>query len=80
MYLHIVEYVLTAIPLSGFRREQKLLLCRFSTVGIVWKVLSTHHISPHKHHHHGGAVCPYYGVVSVDLPNPAQVASSEGVG
>ena len=33
----------------------------------------------HKHHHHGGAVCPSYGVGSMDLPNMMQVTSSEGV-
>ncbi len=28
----------------------------------------------HKHHHHdGGAVCPSYGVVSMDTPNQMQV-------
>jgi hypothetical protein len=31
-------------------------------------------------HRHGGAVCPYYGLVSVDLLNPTQGTSSEGVG
>ena len=27
-----------------------------------------------------GALCPYYNVVSVNLPNPTRVTSSEGVG
>ncbi len=33
-----------------------------------------------KHHHHGGAVCPSYSVVSLDTPNRMQATSSEGVG
>jgi hypothetical protein len=33
-----------------------------------------------KHRHHGGAVCPSYGVVSLDTPDPTRVTSSEGVG
>jgi hypothetical protein len=34
----------------------------------------------HKHHHHGGAVCPSYGVGSMDPPNLRRVTSSKGVG
>ena len=34
----------------------------------------------HKHHHHGGAVCPSFGVGSMDPPDRTRVTSSEGVG
>ena len=34
----------------------------------------------HKHHHHGKAICPSYGVGSVDPPDRMWAASSEGVG
>ena len=71
---------LTGIPLLGFRREQQLLLCRIATEGIVRKVQLPEHNTPHKHHHHGGAVCPYYGAVSVDHSHPTWVTASEGVG
>ncbi len=66
---------------KNFRAVTKILpLRRFPTVGIVRKVPSTQHNSPHKHHHHGGTVCPYYGVISVDLPDRTRATSSEGVG
>jgi hypothetical protein len=44
-------------------------LRRIPTVGIVRKVMSTRTQLTHKHHHHGGAVCPSYGVVSLDTPD-----------
>jgi hypothetical protein len=34
----------------------------------------------HKHHHHGGAVRPSFGVGSMDPPDRTRVTSSEGVG
>jgi hypothetical protein len=34
----------------------------------------------HKYDHRGGAVCPSYGVVSMDTPDPTRRPSSEGVG
>jgi len=34
----------------------------------------------HKHHHNGGALCPSYGVLSLDTPNRTWATSSEGVG
>jgi len=34
----------------------------------------------HNNHHHGGAVCPSYGVGSMDTPDQTRVTSSEGVG
>jgi hypothetical protein len=40
----------------------------------------TTNITINKHHHHGGAVCPSYGVGSMDPPNLRQVTSSKGVG
>ena len=49
------------------------------TVGIVRKVPLTTNSAIHKHHHYGGAVCPSYGLGSMDPPNPMQVTSSEGV-
>jgi len=49
-------------------------------VGIVQKVPSTRTQLSHKHHHHGGAICPSYGVVTLDTPDPTQLTSSEGVG
>jgi hypothetical protein len=32
-----------------------------------------------QHYHHGGAVCPSYGVGSMDPPDRTRVTSSEGV-
>jgi len=48
-------------------------------VGIVRKVLSTQTQLTHKHHHHGGAVCPSYGKY-LDTPDRTRVTSSGGVG
>ena len=53
----------------GSGGNEKLPPCRVPTVGIVRKVLSTRTQLTHKHHHHGGAVCPSYGVVSLDTPD-----------
>ena len=50
------------------------------TVGIVRTVPLTTNSVIHKHHHYGGAVCPSYGLGSMDPPNPLQVTSSEWVG
>jgi hypothetical protein len=61
-----------------FRREQKILSRRIPMIGIVPKVPSTTNTTIHKHHHHG-AVCPSYGMGSMDLPDPMQVTSSEGL-
>ena len=33
-----------------------------------------------QHYHHGGAVCPFYGVGYMDPPDQTRVNSSEGVG
>jgi hypothetical protein len=49
-------------------------------VGIVRKVPSTTNTTIHKHHHHGRAVRPSYGVGLMDLPDPTQITSSKGVG
>ena len=51
-----------------------------STVGIVLKVLSTQTQLTHKHHQHGGAVFPSYGVVSLDTPDRMRATTSERVG
>ena len=73
--------LLGQIPLLGFGREQKKLPPRrIPTVGIVQKSPSTPPHQSHKHHHHGGAVCPSYGVVSMDTPDWTQVTYSKGVG
>ena len=52
----------------------------FAAVGIVRKVPATSTQESHKHHHHGGAFCPSYGVGSMDTPDRTWVTSSEGVG
>jgi hypothetical protein len=40
-----------------------------STVGIVRKVLLTPTELSHKHHNNGGAICPSYGMGSIDPPD-----------
>jgi hypothetical protein len=49
-------------------------------VGIVQKVPTTTKTTIPKRHHHGGAVCPSYGVRLLDPPNLTQVTSFVGVG
>ncbi len=49
-------------------------------VGIVRKIPLNSTQQSHKHLHHGGAVCPSYGVVSMETPDWMLVTSSEGVG
>ena len=61
-------------------RNKKLPPRRIPTVGIVRKVPSTRTQLSHKHHHHGGAVCPSYGVLTMDTPDRTRATSSEGVG
>jgi hypothetical protein len=68
------------MPLLGFGRKRKIPSHRFPTVGIVWKVLLTRTQLSHKHHHHGGAICPSYGVVSLDTPDRTWATFLEGVG
>ena len=53
---------------------------RIPTVGIVRKVLSTQTQLSHIHKHHGGAICPSYGAVSLDTPDRTRATSPEGVG
>jgi hypothetical protein len=65
---------------KGSGGNEKLLPRRIPTVGIVRKVPSTRTQLFHKHHHHGGAVCPSYGAVTLDTPDPTRATSSEGVG
>jgi hypothetical protein len=64
----------------GSGGKEKLPPCRVPTVGIIRKVLSTRTQLTHKHHHHGGALCPSYGVVSLDMPDRTRATSSERVG
>ena len=66
-------------PYKGLDGNKKLPPQRIHTVGIVRKSLSTPPQQSHKNHHHGGAICPSYGVASMDTPNPTRVTSSEGV-
>ncbi len=52
----------------GSGRNEKLPPRRIPSVGIVRKVPSTPHTKlTHKHHHHGGAVCPSYRVHTLGL-------------
>ncbi len=37
------------------------------------------HTTIHKHRHHGGAICPSYSVVSMDMPDWTWVTSSKEV-
>ena len=60
-------YKLSRYKGSGW--NEKLPRRRISTVEIVRKVLSTQTQLSHKCHHHGGVVCPSYGVVSLNAPN-----------
>jgi len=48
----------------GSGGNEKLPPRRIPTVEIVWNVMLTRTQLTHKHPHHGGAVCPFYGVVS----------------
>ena len=64
----------------GLGENEKLPPGRIPTVGIVQQVLSTRTQLSHKHHHHGGAVCPSFGMVTMDRPDPMQVTPSEGAG
>jgi hypothetical protein len=53
----------------------------FSTVGIVLKLpLTPNTTNPQTSPPWCGAVCPSYGVVSLDTPDTTRVTSSEGVG
>jgi len=67
-------------PYKGSGGNQKFPPRRIPTVGIVQKVPPTQTQLSHKHHHHGGADCPSYGVVSMDTPNQTRATPSEGVG
>jgi hypothetical protein len=62
-------------------REQKLLLHRISTVGIVLKFCQRLTQSPPKHHHHGVPFAPpmAYGMGSIDQAYPTQETSSTRV-
>jgi hypothetical protein len=62
----------------GSGGKEKLPPCRIPTVGIVRKVLLTR-TQTHKRHHHGGAVYPSYGVVSLDTPDRTRETSLERV-
>jgi hypothetical protein len=64
----------------GLGGNEKLPPRRIPTEGIERKVPSTQTQLSHKHHHHGGAVCPSYGMLTVDTPNRTQATPSEGVG
>ena len=53
---------------KGSGGNEKLLRHRVPKVGIVRIVPSTPTQKSHKHRHHGGAVFPSYGMVSIDTP------------
>jgi hypothetical protein len=60
---------------------EKLPPRRIPTVGIVTKSTVDPNITnPQTHHHHSGAVCPSYGMVSLDTPDRTRATSLEGVG
>jgi len=65
---------------KGSGGNEKLPPRRIPTVGIVRKVPSTQTQLSHKHHHHGGAVSPSYGVLTMYTPDRTRATSSEGVG
>jgi hypothetical protein len=64
----------------GLGRKEKLPLRRTPRIGIVRKVPLTQTQLSHKHHHHGGAVCPSYGVITMVTPDRTRATPSEGVG
>ncbi len=47
-------------------------------VGIVRKVPSTRTQLSHKHHHHGDAIFPSYGMLTMDTPNRTRTTPLEG--
>ena len=65
---------------TGSGGNEKLPPHRLPLVGIVRKVPLTRAQLSHKHHHHGGAIDPSYGVLTMDTPDRMQATSSEGVG
>ena len=66
---------------KGSGGNKKLLPRRFPTVGIVRKVPSTQTQLSHKHQHHGGDLCPSYGMLTtMDTPNQTRATPSEAVG
>ena len=72
---------LTAFSLfKDLGRNKKLSPHGITTVRIIRKSTVDANTTIHKHHHHGGFVCPSYGVGSMDLPDLMQGTSLEGVG
>ena len=65
---------------KGSGGNKKLLPRSFSTVGIVREFGQVSTQQSHKHHHNGSAVCPSYGVISMDTPDRTRVTYSKGVG
>jgi hypothetical protein len=66
------------LTVAGFGNK-KLLRRRVPKVGIVRIVPLTPPQQSHKHCHNGGAICPSYGMVSMDTPDRTRVTSWEGV-
>jgi hypothetical protein len=66
----------------GSSGNKKLPPCEIPMVGILQKVLLTPTQLSHKQHHHGGAVCPFYGMGSMDVdePNLTHTTSLKGDG
>jgi hypothetical protein len=65
---------------KGLGGNKRLPPRRIPMVGIVRKVPSTLTQQSHKHHHHGGAVCPSYGVLTMNTPDRRWATPSEVVG
>ena len=65
---------------KGSGRNEKLPPRLIPTVGILRKVPLTRTQLSHIHHHHGGAVCPSYGVLTMVTPDRTRATPLEGVG
>ena len=67
-------------PYKGSGGNKKLPPCRFSTVGIVRKVLTTTHKTMLWTSLPWWAICPSVGINSVNPPSPTPLTSLEGIG
>jgi len=76
------EYIVTALQLyhyKGLGGNKKVPPRKIPMVGIVHQVPSTRTQLSHKHHHHGGALCPSYGVLTMDTTYWMRATPLEGV-
>ncbi len=68
---------LTAIRvLAGTKNSRPVGFCSRNST----KSTFNHKHNNPQHYHHGGAICPSYGVGSMDPPDRTPLTSSEGVG